>query len=475
MMKRFVFAVLVSCEVGMALAACVGDTATEPDAGGDASTPDTFVKETGAETAADAGQDVVQQDGGDAAAVTIVDIAAGMYHACALASNGAVYCWGGNGLGSCGPITKNSTCVSNAAGNPTNGCLTTPTVVSGITAAKIAAGGSFTCAIDLAGDVYCWGDNSVDQLGHTTGVGDSQCVVNTGPDASTPIACNAVPTKVAGVGGVVEITAGAAHACARTSSNAVYCWGDNFLGELGNTSAGAATSTPTQPTGLPPVIEVRAGYDYDTCAVAVSDGSIWCWGFDDWGQLDVPGASYACSGTLCKQTPTRAVWLDGGVITGANHVDVAHAYTCATFGTSGQCWGLNVDDSFTGGTGSLGPIVVNDTTGLEARWEAQCTRIGGRTCWGYNASGALGDGTFGPDGGVLATPEALASPNGVTKLSGGLNFFLALTTTGDVWAWGANYYAELGHAQAAGSPPDVHCEGNATYCNTTPQKVSGLP
>jgi alpha-tubulin suppressor-like RCC1 family protein len=471
MMKRFVFVVMGSCGVGMAaLAACVGDSSPMPDAG-DASTEDNFVKEAGADTSTDAGPDVTPD--GDAAVVTITDIAAGQFHACALASNGAVYCWGDNSLSESGsPTSKNASCMG-GNGAP-NGCLTTPTLVSGITATKIAAGNSVTCAIDGSGDVWCWGLNADGQLGHPAGVGDTQCIYDLSADASAPYACNPTPTKVAGVSGAVEITAGANHVCARTSQNAVYCWGGNTVGQIGNTSAGAGTSTPTQPTGLPPVSEIRAGLDYDTCAVAVSGGAVWCWGFDDWGQLDVPGATVSCNGQLCKTTPTQAVWLDGGVITGANHVAVAHAYTCATFGTSGQCWGLNFRDTYSG-TSGLGPIATSDTTGLEIRWETQCTRVGDRTCWGYAAAGTLGDGTFGPDGGVLATPEALASPASVAKLSAGTNFFIALTSSSEVWAWGSNYHGELAHAQGAGSPADVHCEGSVTYCNATPQKISGLP
>ena len=34
--------------------------------------------------------------------------------------------------------------------------------------------------------------------------------------------------------GVTEIGLGAFHACARTSLGPMYCWGDNFFGQLGN-------------------------------------------------------------------------------------------------------------------------------------------------------------------------------------------------------------------------------------------------
>lgn len=450
-------------------AACVGDTAgpqTLADAAPiDATTADASSVDgaTDSPSAADTGV--------DAPVVTITDIAAGASHACALASNGAVYCWGDNAVGEVGvPVAKNASCVG-GNGAP-NGCVTAPTLVPGLSAIKVAAGSLFTCAVDKAGDVWCWGYNNLGQLGHASGAGDTQCTVYSSATVSGPLVCNATPTKVLGLSNVVDITAGASHACARTASNAVYCWGDNASGQIGNTAAGAATPTPLQPTNLPAVIEIHAGLDRDTCAVAVSNGAIWCWGDDDWGQLDVAPQD-ACPG-LCSKIPRQAIAADGGAYSGATHVQVAHAYTCATFGATATCWGLNYRGIISGN--GPAPIVGGAASGLEMRWEAQCTLTGGRSCWGYNGSGALGDGTFAPvNGNVLSTPESLTTPTNVTKLSAGINFYLALTQTNEVWAWGSNYGAQLGHAQSMGTPADVHCEGNSTFCNAVPQKISGLP
>ena len=80
-------------------------------------------------------------------------ISVGASHVCALTADGTAYCWGANesgqlGMGSTGPS------------------LTTPTRVAGERAYSfISAGQQSTCAVSVAGRLYCWGNNDVGQLG----------------------------------------------------------------------------------------------------------------------------------------------------------------------------------------------------------------------------------------------------------------------------------------------------------------------
>jgi len=79
-----------------------------------------------------------------------VQISAGAYHTCAIASNGAAYCWG------TGPLGNNSTSQS-----------TVPVAVAGgLTFASIGAGGyGHACGVTMARIAYCWGGNFAGQLG----------------------------------------------------------------------------------------------------------------------------------------------------------------------------------------------------------------------------------------------------------------------------------------------------------------------
>jgi alpha-tubulin suppressor-like RCC1 family protein len=88
---------------------------------------------------------------------TILSITTGFYHSCVIASDNLAYCWGDNGSGQLG---NNSTTASNVA-VPVN----TAVALSGKTLLSIAAGYGHTCAIASDSKVYCWGLNDHGQLG----------------------------------------------------------------------------------------------------------------------------------------------------------------------------------------------------------------------------------------------------------------------------------------------------------------------
>ncbi|HVH11805.1 MAG TPA: hypothetical protein VM759_02075, partial [Longimicrobium sp.] len=143
---------------------------------------------------------------------------AGAAHACALSRSGRVYCWGDNSLGQLGDGTFNG------SGTPV-AVQAAPSVVF----AQVSAGAIHGCALALDGSAWCWGDNSLGQLGNGTTMG------------------SAVPVRVqapAGVRFVSVVTGdGAAHTCGLATSGAAYCWGDNTYGQLG-TGSTASTTVP---------------------------------------------------------------------------------------------------------------------------------------------------------------------------------------------------------------------------------------
>lgn len=185
----------------------------------------------------------------------VAAVTTGSYHTCAVLASGGVKCWGRNDVGQLG--------INSYTNKPT------PNAVVGLSSGvkQVDAGFVHTCAVMSAGGVKCWGDDSLGQLGN-----------------GQPLVESLVPGDVPGLAGITSIAAGDSHTCALTSAGAVYCWGDNEAGQLGNTSAAAAQADPLQVTGLAGVTALTAGWGH-TCAIRA--GGAKCWGDNSDGQLGI--------------------------------------------------------------------------------------------------------------------------------------------------------------------------------------------
>ena len=140
------------------------------------------------------------------AARTFARVSAGGAHTCGVTSGGAAYCWGSNGDGELGDGT-------------TADRLSPVPVAGGVSFAAVSAGdGGDTCGVPAGGAAYCWGYNYFGQLGDGTTTNRSSPVLVTGGVSFAAVS--------AGPGG--DFT------CGVTSGGAVYCWGYNGNGELGD-------------------------------------------------------------------------------------------------------------------------------------------------------------------------------------------------------------------------------------------------
>jgi alpha-tubulin suppressor-like RCC1 family protein len=80
----------------------------------------------------------------------------------------------------------------------------------------------------------------------------------------------------------VDVSAGERHTCIVSADGSAWCWGANESGQLGD---GTVTDrgTPVQVLGLGDLTSVATG-GYHTCAMQ-SSSRTWCWGANDVGQL----------------------------------------------------------------------------------------------------------------------------------------------------------------------------------------------
>ncbi len=258
---------------------------------------------------------------------------------------------------------------------------------------------------------------------------------------------------------VVQLAA-ADHTCALTSAGGVKCWGANYSGQLGDGTI-TSRSTPVDVIDLSSGVTTIAAGASHTCAVT-SGGGVKCWGTNYIGQL-------GDGTTTSSSTPVDVVGLSGitAVATGNDH-------TCAlTSGGGVKCWGWNYVGELGDGTttdsrtpvdvvGLSGGVVALSGGGMHT---CAVTGSGGVKCWGANWGGRLGDGTTRHSmipvdvcaGGAAGCTGTLGD---VTKVAAGESHTCALTSMGAVKCWGLNPYGQLG--------------AGATTNQSTPVDVNGL-
>ena len=248
-----------------------------------------------------------------AGGMTFTSISAGALHTCGIAS-GNTWCWGERDLGTAAYQT-----------------FAAPQTVAGSSGIiTISAGHSLTCGTRGDGRALCWGVNMAGEVGTGT----------LGP-SWTPTPVN-TPQSLASISVSSVRNWGPSHACALTADGVAYCWGDNYLGQLGNGTT-TASRVPVAVAGGHVFDAISVGGQF-TCAIA-RGGDAYCWGMAGDGQLgDDPRNAGNCaapgSGASlgCSTIPRR---VSGG--TRFTTVAAGNGFACA-LDTDGRayCWGSNM-------------------------------------------------------------------------------------------------------------------------------------
>ncbi len=313
----------------------------------------------------------------------------------------------------------------------------TPVAADTTPTTNVIAASDHTCVVTTSGGVKCWGDNSDGGLGDGTTTASS------------------TPVDVAGLAsGVVAIAAGDRYSCALTSSGTVKCWGYNQFGQLGD-GTNLDRATPVDVTGLPSGVSAIDARGEHTCALMTA-GGVKCWGANGNGQLG--------DGT----TDSSGVPVDvAGLTSGVSAIAVGGEHTCAlTSGGGLKCWGWNAKGQVGIGTtiDSSTPVDVPGLAGTVSavaaggRHTCALMTAGAVSCWGYNEFGQLGDGTTTDS----PMPVAVAGlPSSIRAITTGGNFSCALKTDGGVKCWGLNAAGQLGDGTYTDSPAPVDVAGLA--------------
>ena len=181
------------------------------------------------------------------------DIAAGTYHSMSIKTDGTLWLWGSNSNGQLGDnsITSRSSPVQ---------------TVSGGTNWKSLAATMHTAAIKTDGTLWLWGQNSYGQLGD-----------NSRTKRSSPVQTLSGGTNWKSVACGSYITA------AIKTDGTLWLWGWNRFGEAGDNSITKRSSPVQTVTGGTNWKSVACG-QYYTASIK-TDGSLWLWGYNGYGQL----------------------------------------------------------------------------------------------------------------------------------------------------------------------------------------------
>lgn len=384
----------------------------------------------------------------------VTKISCGAGFALALISDGTVYAWGQNTYGQLGDETftnrkvpaavKNATGITHitagyqhtilvksgdkllACGNNTNGECGMESFTSVVNSLKeaqyigtvsmISGGKNFSTALTEDNAILTWGDNLYGQLGD-----------------GTEYAC-LLPTQVKELTDITKIGIGYTHVLALKSDGTVWAWGDNAKGQLGIGKVSNFESKPVQVQGLTDVMAVAAGKQHSVALK--SDGTVWVWGSNNFGQLGVTSI-----GTGMQTTPIKVAAL-------SNVKEIAAADWCTyAIKSDGTLWTVGYG-GYGFGDGTYQRTQFAQVSGILNAAEISCyghhtlmrKTDGTVWAWGLNSYGALGDNTST----TRRTIGQVQNISDAKQISAGVEFSMAVKQDGTAWAWGGNRTGQLG-------------------------------
>jgi alpha-tubulin suppressor-like RCC1 family protein len=389
-----------------------------------------------------------------------VDVACRDGVSCALTQDGSVWCWG----------LAPDLCFHQDDGTP----KPVPGLSDAVAIAIDEASGwtaPHDCVVRADGTVWCWGAGAEGQLGQNFGFWD----------------CSPLPVQVQSLTDVVEARVSGWANCAAKSSGSVWCWGDNYYGELGMGIGGYEDEERPEPQLVPGLSDVAgvAPGAWHTCAWE-KNGAAWCWGgsYSQWW--------LGLGDTAPVPMPAKVVAFPN-----ASKLTAGNSLTCGLDGTGSlSCWG-EAGKLFPGELYSSLPVsietgskVLDAAVGLQSYQSQVCASLedgtgrcysywlsaesiafegigepaavamgsshacfllkdGSIWCVGEVSCGQLGNGEQWPAAGTLELPSQVEGLPDSLGLDAGLLHTCAVAIDGQVWCWGSNLRGQLGNGAAA--------------------------
>ena len=202
-----------------------------------------------------------------------VQVSAGYADSAAISPDGRVYTWGSeNNKFS---VYSTPKLAPTLAKDP-NGSG------QGLHAVQVSVYLSFIMALDADGNVYTWGYNNYGQLGNGTATGEHSTIYAADP-ARVPD-----PEDTSKTFKATQVSAGAKYAMALSQDGTLWTWGYNYRGQLGdgtktNRPSPKQIQDPANPTQAFQAVQISAGVDH---SLAIDrSGAVWAWGSNYLGPL----------------------------------------------------------------------------------------------------------------------------------------------------------------------------------------------
>jgi hypothetical protein len=277
--------------------------------------------------------------------------------------------------------------------------------------------------------LWTWGRNA-----------DGQLAVNTLASTSyTPV------TTFVGGANWKQVACGNVHTAAIKTDGTLWTWGSNLNGQLGDNTTTQRSTPVTTFVGGTNWKQVSCAYYY-TAAIK-TDGTLWTWGFNSYGQLGINNTPQVL---VCTPVTT----FTGG--TNWKQVAGGRSHTAA-IKTDGTLW--------TWGNNTNGQLGTNDTTQRPTpvttfaggtNWKqvaggyfdtAAIKTDGTLWTWGRNADGELGINVAGTTTSRTTPVTTFAGGTNWKQVScGGYKYTVAIKTDGTLWGWGNNAYGQIANA-----------------------------
>jgi len=348
----------------------------------------------------------------------------------------------------------------------------------------VAAGDGTSFVLTSSGVIFSWGNQVNGRLGDGE-VGD---------DSRTQ------PAQVVGLSGIKQIAIGVAHGLALRQDGAVFAWGANGAGQLGNGQEGGEVGTPFRVGGLDRIVAIAAGgrssmaldasgrvfvwgdnvagqlglgddqgrtaptpiKDLEEVAMIGAggqhafavrrDGVVFAWGNNQDGQLGLGGTPGGSDASVL--TPRRVAALAGlgvaAIVGGRFHsIALLDDGSVRTFGASntGQAGSDSRADHFDTYTSPITPFGVPLASAVAAGDEHTLilTRQAIAVGFGHAGEGRLGNGASGrSQSSSLPDP---ANADDVVAIAAGGRHSLVIVKDGTVGCFGSNFLGQCGQSQ----------------------------